>query len=474
MCFMPATATASADSATTPTSRANSDRAKSFGSDILRLCVEVGGVLTGEHGVGVEKRDLMPTMFSEIDLAAAAAGQMRFRRRGPAQSRQGVSGAAPLRRTGPDAYFRRQAAVPGYSEVLDMRFALFCSPKADAPGFAPETGQGFRDYIDYNIEAEALGFHSTFVGRASFHRLDQVSATLEPADLARRAHHHLAARHRGHGAALAQSGAAGRAGGDPRPSIRRPARFRHRQGLPLQRVRGFSHARRRRPTPASRNAIEVLTRPGPRKSPFRIAGGTGISRTSSSSRRRRSSRTRRSGWAPAASARSNAVAARGFNLILDQYASPASIGERIALFKDELVAQGLVFNPLQVTVARQLYIAKDEADKQAALVRQAAYTKRTVDVARTPDGKPGSHVLAYADKAGATEENALYGTPDEIAAMLETLRDRRRCLCPAHHRRRQGAIARLCARHHAGVICISAGSRGRRRRMTRTADDRMW
>jgi glycolate oxidase len=44
-------------------------RAESFGSDILRLCVEVGGVLTGEHGVGVEKRDLMPTMFNEIDLA---------------------------------------------------------------------------------------------------------------------------------------------------------------------------------------------------------------------------------------------------------------------------------------------------------------------------------------------------------------------------------------------------------------------
>jgi glycolate dehydrogenase FAD-linked subunit len=45
------------------------DRAEAFGADILRLCVEVGGVLTGEHGVGVEKRDLMPTMFSEIDLA---------------------------------------------------------------------------------------------------------------------------------------------------------------------------------------------------------------------------------------------------------------------------------------------------------------------------------------------------------------------------------------------------------------------
>ncbi|MFG1365414.1 FAD-linked oxidase C-terminal domain-containing protein [Xanthobacter versatilis] len=43
--------------------------AESFGADILRLCVEVGGVLTGEHGVGVEKRDLMDTMFNEVDLA---------------------------------------------------------------------------------------------------------------------------------------------------------------------------------------------------------------------------------------------------------------------------------------------------------------------------------------------------------------------------------------------------------------------
>jgi glycolate dehydrogenase FAD-linked subunit len=43
-------------------------KAEEFGSDILRLCVEVGGVLTGEHGVGVEKRDLMPAMFSEDDL----------------------------------------------------------------------------------------------------------------------------------------------------------------------------------------------------------------------------------------------------------------------------------------------------------------------------------------------------------------------------------------------------------------------
>ncbi len=45
------------------------ERAEEFGADILRLCVARGGVLTGEHGVGVEKRDLMPEMFTETDLA---------------------------------------------------------------------------------------------------------------------------------------------------------------------------------------------------------------------------------------------------------------------------------------------------------------------------------------------------------------------------------------------------------------------
>ena len=44
------------------------EKAEDLGADILRLCVEVGGVLTGEHGVGVEKRDLMGEMFSEDDM----------------------------------------------------------------------------------------------------------------------------------------------------------------------------------------------------------------------------------------------------------------------------------------------------------------------------------------------------------------------------------------------------------------------
>ena len=46
----------------------DTDRAQTLGADILKLCVDAGGVLSGEHGIGVEKRDLMGLMFSEDDL----------------------------------------------------------------------------------------------------------------------------------------------------------------------------------------------------------------------------------------------------------------------------------------------------------------------------------------------------------------------------------------------------------------------
>jgi glycolate oxidase len=46
------------------------EKAEALGADILTLCVEVGGCLTGEHGVGVEKRDLMNVQYAPADLEA--------------------------------------------------------------------------------------------------------------------------------------------------------------------------------------------------------------------------------------------------------------------------------------------------------------------------------------------------------------------------------------------------------------------
>ena len=59
-----------------------------------------------------------------------------------------------------------------------MQFGLFGSAAARRGGPEFDSSEGFRDFIDYNIEAEALGFHSTFVVEHHFTGYGQVSATL--------------------------------------------------------------------------------------------------------------------------------------------------------------------------------------------------------------------------------------------------------------------------------------------------------
>jgi len=54
---------------------AEAEKAEAAGMDILKLCVDMGGCLTGEHGVGIEKRDLMRHQFNQADLEQ----QMRAR-----------------------------------------------------------------------------------------------------------------------------------------------------------------------------------------------------------------------------------------------------------------------------------------------------------------------------------------------------------------------------------------------------------
>ena len=94
------------------------ETAEKFGEDILKLCVEVGGVLTGEHGVGVEKRDLMEVQFDAQDLEQQQRVKCAFDPDNLAQSRQDVSQAAPLCRTRPDAHPQGPDALSGHSAVL--------------------------------------------------------------------------------------------------------------------------------------------------------------------------------------------------------------------------------------------------------------------------------------------------------------------------------------------------------------------
>src|ERR1700693_2444654 len=68
-----------------------------------------------------------------------------------------------------------QAWVTG---ALHMRFGLFGSAAARRGSGEFDSAEGFRDFIDYNVEAEALGFHGTFVVEHHFTGFGQVSATL--------------------------------------------------------------------------------------------------------------------------------------------------------------------------------------------------------------------------------------------------------------------------------------------------------
>jgi alkanesulfonate monooxygenase SsuD/methylene tetrahydromethanopterin reductase-like flavin-dependent oxidoreductase (luciferase family) len=116
------------------------------------------------------------------------------------------------------------------------------------------------------------------------------------------------------------------------------------------------------------------------------------------------------------------VAAGGHKLLLDQFATTEVIGERLALFRAECEAHGRTFDPRDVAVARNLHVARDDADTDAALTSLAEAHARMVALSAHPGGHNPSHITAYAGPPGATEASALYGTPDQIAVQLEALR----------------------------------------------------
>src|SRR6516225_12414463 len=285
-----------------------------------------------------------------------------------------------------------------------MEFGLFCSAQADSNALGPETGQGslgqgFRDYLDFNVEAEALGFRSSFLVEHHFTGWNQVSSTLMLLMA-------LAMRTKTlrlgsavmvlpwhNPVLLAEQAATLDLISDGRLDFGVGKGYRHSEFKGFQIAPEEAEARfdeslevmirawtqRRRFSHRGRfwRFEDIVVEPPPAQQPHPPL------------------------WVAAGSAGSICrAAARGFNLILDQYAAPELIAERIALYQAECKAHGLSFDQMQVAVARQIYVANDAADKQAALRRQAAYTRRTVEVSRTPGSAEGakaaSHVLAYA------------------------------------------------------------------------------
>lgn len=91
----------------------DTDRALEAGGEILKLCVEKGGALSGEHGIGLEKQEYMPLMFNGDDMAAMARLQPAFDTNGmlnpgkifpTGKKRDPLLQSGPILKTGSDAF----------------------------------------------------------------------------------------------------------------------------------------------------------------------------------------------------------------------------------------------------------------------------------------------------------------------------------------------------------------------------------
>jgi alkanesulfonate monooxygenase SsuD/methylene tetrahydromethanopterin reductase-like flavin-dependent oxidoreductase (luciferase family) len=117
------------------------------------------------------------------------------------------------------------------------------------------------------------------------------------------------------------------------------------------------------------------------------------------------------------------VAARGYNLLLDQFAPFDQTIDRFNLFRAEVQALGRPFDPATVAVARSVNVVMTAAERERAIEARLAARRRTERLAQRPDGQNKASIMSYASTLEAAEAGTLYGSPDEISAKLRTLRD---------------------------------------------------
>jgi alkanesulfonate monooxygenase SsuD/methylene tetrahydromethanopterin reductase-like flavin-dependent oxidoreductase (luciferase family) len=117
------------------------------------------------------------------------------------------------------------------------------------------------------------------------------------------------------------------------------------------------------------------------------------------------------------------VVERGYNMLLGQHSLAEEILDQVAQFREEVEARGRAFDPMHAAVARAVHIAKNAADKEAALERRYQGHMRVHALARRPDGETRTRFKSHEEEARyESAESALFGTPDEIMRKLDALR----------------------------------------------------
>lgn len=301
-----------------------------------------------------------------------------------------------------------------------MKFGLFGAATASRGGLDVDSAAGFRDYIDYVIEAEALGYESAFMVEHHFTGFGQLSASLNfltwiaartstirlgTAVLVLPWHNPVLLAEQAATLDLLSDGRLdfgigrgyrhGEFDGFCIPIADAQARFDESVDLITQAWtsdRRFSHHGKY--WQFENIVVEPPTKQKPHP-PF---------------------------WQGAGHADSiNRVAARDHNLLIDQFCPLDVVGERLACYREALAAHGFGYRTHRVGAARAFMVTRTEAEKEAALERRFLAQQRMAGVSVDATGKNASSIMTFSDVREASAESALYGTPDEIARKLEKL-----------------------------------------------------
>jgi alkanesulfonate monooxygenase SsuD/methylene tetrahydromethanopterin reductase-like flavin-dependent oxidoreductase (luciferase family) len=299
-----------------------------------------------------------------------------------------------------------------------MRFGIFGSAQARRGGPDADSGVGFREFVDYNVEAESLGFVSTFLVEHHFTGFGQISATINLLTF-------IAARTKTlrlgtavivlpwhNPVLLAEQTATLDLLSQGRLDFGIGSGYRYREfagfAMPMEEAAdrfdeslGVILKAWTSDEPWSHHGKywkfdEVVVEPPTHQKPHPPL------------------------WMGAGSPESiKKVAAQGYKLLLDQYASFDEIRDRIALYRSEVEKQGRTFDPMSVGVTRSINIAETPAQLAKAYENRIAARRRIDRLTIRPDRKNEKRMIS--DEAICA--GALYGTPDEVAAKLEILRD---------------------------------------------------
>ena len=302
-----------------------------------------------------------------------------------------------------------------------MRFGLFGAAQAQRGG-APDvdSAAGFNDYIDYLIEAEALGYHSSFIVEHHFTGFGQVSATLNllswigaktktlrlgTAVLVLPWHNPVLLAEQAATVDLLSAG---------RLDFGVGKGYRHNEFVGFRIPMEEAGAR-------FEESIDIITKSWTSNERFSFHGKfwqfDDIVVEPPTNQKPHPPFWQGAGHADSI----RKVAARGHNLLLDQFASIEETINRFNTYKAAMLANGFGFDPSQVGVARAFFVADTAEEKAAAVDRRITAQRRLHAISQRPDGNNTASIMAFSDTREASEESALYGTPDEICRKIELM-----------------------------------------------------